>query len=184
MNTDPTSSITLADNETVIKDWMYATTSDSVASSHYLLVTNKRIISTSDYAYKNGQSSTRQEMKRSDVASIACSYSNQNFKLAAIICFIFMAGFVFLALAFSALFSALLFILAATLLIIGIVLLLKKNNYMTLVITSRARNNTVFGIYANAGVKLKNKNAKLKVKVDSSVASEIVSLIGSLVLVD
>lgn len=180
MNTAPTSSITLADNETIIKDWMYATTSDSVTSSHYLLVTNKRIISTSDYAYKNGQSSTRQEMKRSDVASIACSYSNQNFKLAAIICFIFMAGFVFLALAFS----ALLFILAATLLIIGIVLLLKKNNYMTLVITSRARNNTVFGIYANAGVKLKNKNAKLKVKVDSSVASEIVSLIGSLVLVD
>lgn len=180
MNTTPSSSITLAEGETVIKDWVYATTSDSVASSHRLIVTDKRIISTSDCTYKNGQSSTRQEMKCSDVASVTCSYGSQNFKLAAIILLVFMAAFAIIAIATSALF---LFIPAATFLIIGIVLLLKKNNCMTLAITSRAKNNPVLGIYANAGVRLKSKNAKLKVKVDSSVASEIVSLIGSLVLV-
>lgn len=179
MSTTNSSSITLAANETVIKDWTYATTSGSVTSSHHLLVTDKRIISTSNSSYKNGQSSARQEMKRSDVASVVCSCGNQNFKLAAIILFVLAAVFAIIALAAPA---AFLFIFTAVFAIIGLILFLKKKSYMTLVISSQARNNTVFGIYANAGVVLKSKNAKLKVKVNGSVANEIVSLIGSLVL--
>lgn len=81
--------------------------------------------------------------------------------------------------------AVVLIVVGVILAIIGLVLLFKRKSALVLVITSKSRNNTVFGIYANMGVSLKSKKrGKIKVKVDESVAKDVVSSIGALLLTE
>lgn len=222
MNENSNQSLVFADDEGIIKDWNYATTKGKMNSTHNLVVTNKRIIATDTYFYKNGEKTIRQEMRKKDASSVSCYHGNQNYKIVAIVLLILAAvcliggiiikssnskgssGDVVVESAYStqteetfdeaeaAISSVLsgvgavvLIVAGVILAIIGLVLLFKRKSALVLVITSKSRNNTVFGIYANMGVSLKSKKkGKIKVKVDESVAKDVVASIGALLLTE
>lgn len=197
MNETSNQSLVFADDEGIIKDWNYATTTGKLKSSHKLVVTNKRIVATDSYFYKNGEKTIRQEMRKKDASSVSCYHCNQNYKIAAIVLFVLAALCVVGGIIISTsnapketgggspFFIILIIIAGIYLAIIGLILFFKRKNALVLVITSNSRNNTVFGIYANMGVSLKSKKSgKIKVKVDESVAKDVVSSIGALLLTE
>lgn len=196
MNETSNQSLVFADDEGIIKDWNYATTTGKLKSSHKLVVTNKRIVATDSYFYKNGEKTIRQEMRKKDASSVNCYHCNQNYKIAAIVLFVLAAlcvvGGIIISTSNSpketgvgSQVSIILIIVGIYLAIIGLILFFKRKNALVLVITSNSRNNTVFGIYANMGVSLKSKKSgKIKVKVDESVAKDVISSIGALLLTE
>lgn len=172
-------SLGLAENESIVKSWTYAKTTGKVASTHDLIVTNKRIIAMSNSKMSNGTNVTRNEIRREKISSVYVSASVQNFIL---------LGVIFTILAIAGLVLGIQgqtvgYVMFACFAIVAIIFFIKKKSSITLVICQNIVNHDALQIAA-WGARLKANKTKLKVKVDPTIANEIVRELGGILLVD
>lgn len=191
--------VALGANENVLNDWCYATTKGAVASSHQLIVTDKRIMALSTKKYKNGDVVSLAEIPSNNVSGLRMTRSSQNFISKAVF-FGFMALALLLVFLLSVIktdsgygyakqpvldlgdMGVLFLLLAIAEGVLAVLFALKDSNSLTIVVLVDNRAVDVFGVYANAGVVLKTKKNSLKVKVDKNVAKDIYDTLGSLLL--
>lgn len=188
--------LVLAENESVVKAWTYATGKKKVRTTHELIVTNKRIVSLERMERRDGQKITSEEWRNKDVVGVSCSAGTSYSRRVSILCGIAaLLCFVgFCAMVGADVLTGLLMLAAAG----GLGYLCyrfwngMKSCTFDLLLTTQTRLNsglainkqstsTLFG-RAFGGKFFKRLTNKLKVKVEENAAYEIVAVIGSLLL--
>lgn len=168
----------LAKNEKLIKDWNYATQSGrGVSVKQSLIVTNKRLV----HELRSSTDITRQEVPLSNVKALNMS-SAKRISIPAIIAIVFG---VLLAIAGV----ALKFVLEADMVVmvpflaIGVILVvvgilcLKRASFTLEIIT-----NGCASIYGGSSNIVSKKDAKVTVKINISIANEIIETLGAILL--
>lgn len=191
--------LTLAENETKLNDWCYATTRGKTVSRHQLIVTDKRIIDLSTKKYKNGDSVRLAEIPSDNVCGLSIARSSQSFIPKAIMfgimAFVCLVVFLLTVIKTEPEFGYVaqpvldlgdagdvFLILAILLCVVAVMYALKGSHSLTIVISVKNASVDTIGLYANAGVVLKTKKKSLKVKVDKNASDEIYDTLGSLLL--
>lgn len=180
--------LTIAENETVVKSWTYATGDSSAKSSHRLIVTDKRVIAI-DYKYNSsGSIIERNEIKNAEIAGFSCSAGKSNRIKAGIACIVFgilcFIGFIVGIASDESILPVFAFICALVLLCVGVTLLRSRSYSLVVSISTKTKVDTAFSILANKLSKSKNEFSNIDVKVDINAAEEIVSVLGAILLTD
>lgn len=175
----------LANNEHIIREWEYATSKTGVADLNKtkatLTVTNKRIV----HDMRNKLEISRDEIQLQDVKTLHMSHATKS-KVGPVMTIILgiiimIVGIVLSAKAGVAALLPVFLVLGGIIVVVGILKL--QGGALTLTITTRLQEGSSLGIGAFGGKGLGKKNkGTLKVVVNNAIASEIVDMIGAIII--
>ncbi len=175
----------LANNEHIIREWEYATSKTGVADLNKtkatLTVTNKRIV----HDVRNKLEVSRDEIQLHDVKAVHMSHATKS-KVRPIMTIILgvlimIAGIILSAKAGVAALLPVFLILGGIVVVVGILKL--RGGALTLSITTRDSEGSSLSIGAMGGKGLgKKSTGTLKVVVNNAVATEIVDMLGAIII--
>ena len=166
--------VTLASNEQIVKEWIYASDKNS-RIEYTLLVTNKRIVAC-DSSRKH---SHRIEIANENIAGVETEYDKKGVKTGI---FVMLAGLA--AVVLGIIVHYVMAIVGAVSIIVGIVLacVLKRAQLVVCVFSkSRYENVLCVGVSSLAQNK-RIRESKTKIVINRDVAEEIVETLGAIIL--
>ncbi len=173
----------LAPNEKIIKEWHYGYTKTKKEQIDCALtVTDKRVIA----SHRGKLTNATQEVRTKDIYGVSASNIRQSIA-PGVRCILYGIVFFIIFLAFTmagdtAEYATPFLLIGGAWVVLGILIILLSGSNVQLYLYTNAIENPGLVISQSSFVRKKGKNTKIKIKVNKSVADEMVSTIGSLLL--
>ena len=170
--------MTLANNEKILKDWDYATVKSGIHhTKRSLIVTNKRLI----HEVRSTRDITRQEVPVENVKALNMS-SAKRISVPAVIAIIVgvllaIAGVVVKFATDAEMVAMVPFLVVGVILVVVGIFCLKKGAFTIEIMT-----NGCASVYGGSSSIVSKKNANVKIKVNLTVANEIIESLGTILL--